>query len=139
MAVALFGAFATVGASTASAAEKVTTVTKTTKVMRVTKAGWWIRVNPEKTHASTISFRVGTSKKDSRDWRSWTAGQAMEFDLPVELRNAARLYLKGTTVPGNKHAVFCVFYMDHGVEHFAFDGDVDKKMEPSDTDRDCKP
>jgi hypothetical protein len=134
IAAALFGA----GAASASAAEKVTTITKT-KVTKLTKTGWWIRVNPEKTHATTVSLRVGTSKKDSRDWRSWTAGQPMEFDLPAELRNVPKLYIHGATVPGNKHVVFCVFYMDHGVEHFAFDGDVDKNMEATDSDRDCKP
>jgi hypothetical protein len=29
--------------------------------------------------------------------------------------------------------------MDHGVEQFHFDGDVDHEMKPSDTDRECKP
>ena len=140
VAVALFGAVVSLSASTAGAAEKTTTTTTVTKkVTKLTKAGWWIRVNPDKTRATTIYFRIGTSKKDSHDWRSWAPGQSMEFDLPMELGTAPKLYIRGTTDPRNKHAEFCVFYMDHGVEHFAFDGDVDKKMEPTDSDRDCKP
>jgi hypothetical protein len=140
IAVALFGALVSVGASLAGAAEKVTTVTKT-KVTKLTKTGWWIRVNPDKTSATTVSFQIGMTKKDSKMWRTWTPGQALEFDIPAELRNAAKLYIRGTTDPKNKHALFCVFYMDHGVEQFHFDGDVDHEMKPSDTDflHKCKP
>jgi hypothetical protein len=138
IAVALFGALVSVGAS-ANAAEKVTTVTKVTKVTKLTKAGWWIRVNPEKTSATTVSFQIGMSKKDSKMWRTWTPGQSLEFDVPAALLNAAKLYIRATTDPKNKHALFCVFYMDHGVEQFHFDGDVDHEMKPSDTDRECKP
>lgn len=103
------------------------------------KTGWWIRVNAEKTHASKISLQIGMSKKDGKMWRTWTAGQPMEFDVPAALRNAAKLYIRGTTEPRDKHALFCVFYMDHGVEQFHFDGDVDHDMKPSDSDRECKP
>ena len=129
IAVALFGALISVGASSAHAQ----------KAPKVTKTGWWIRINGEKTKASTVYFRIGTSKKDSREWRSWTVGQRLEFDLPAELRNAPNLHIRATSDPRGKHVVFCVFYMDHGVEHFGFDGDVDKNMEQTDADEDCKP
>jgi hypothetical protein len=124
--VALFGLFVGVGASSAHA-------------QKVKKNGWWIRVNPEKTSATTVWLKIGMTKKDSKLWRTWKTGQALEFDVPVELRNAARLYIHGTTDPHDRHALFCVFYMDHGVEQFHFDGNVDHNMKPSDSDGECKP
>lgn len=136
IAVALIGAFASIGASSAGAGQTVTTVTKVTKLK---KTGWWIRVNPQKTSATTVSFQIGMTKKDSKMWRTWTPGQSLEFDVPAALLNAAKLYIRATTDPKDKHALFCVFYMDHGVEQFHFDGDVDHEMKPSDTDRECKP
>ena len=125
VAVALFGAFVSVSASTVHA--------------QATKRGWWIRVNKAKTEASTISFQIGTSKIDSRNWRTWKSGQRVEFDLPADLRNVARLYIRGTSNPSNKNAWFCVFYKDHGVEHFEFDGDEDHNMKQDDSDNDCRP
>jgi hypothetical protein len=125
VAVALFGAFVSIGASSAHA--------------QATKKGWWIRVNGPKTEASTISFQIGTSKKDSRNWRTWKSGQRVEFDVPTDLRDVAQLYLRATSNPHDKNARFCVFYKDHGVEHFEFDGDEDHKMKQDDSDDDCKP
>ena len=138
IAVALFGALVGVGASSAGAAEKVTTVTKKTNL---TKAGWWIRVHPEKTSATTFWLNIGTTKKDSKLWRTWTPGQAVEFDVPAELLNAAKLYIQGRTDPLDKHAKFCVFYMDHAVREFHFAGYVDHNLKPSDSDflHKCKP
>ncbi len=118
---------------------KTTTVTKVTKVKQVTKTGWWIRVNSQKTAASTISFQVGMTRADRHDWRTWTAGEPEEFDLPIELRNLPKLYVRGITDPKSKDAVFCVFFADHGVQHFKFDGDKDENMKPHDSDHDCKP
>jgi hypothetical protein len=142
IAVAVCGAFASVNASPARAEEKVTTVTKTvTKGPKLTKAGWWIRVHPEKTSATTIWFKIGMEKKGSNLWRTWKPGEALEFDVPAEFLNAAKLYIHGTTDPHNRHAMFCVFYMDHAVREFHFDGTVDHNMKPSDTDflHKCKP
>jgi hypothetical protein len=127
IAVVLIGVFVGVGASSAHAAPKVK------------KTGWWVRVNPEKTSATTFWLQIGTTKKDSKMWRTWKPGQPLEFDVPAELLNAARLYIRGTTDPHDKHALFCVFYMDHGVEQFHFAGYVDHNMKPSDSDRECKP
>ena len=129
--VALLGALVGIGGSSASAAQKVTTVTKVTNL---TKAGWWIRVHPEKTSATTVWFKIGMTKKDSKLWRTWKPGEALEFDVPAELITAAKLYIHGTTDPHDRHAKFCVFYMDHAVREFHFDGYVDHNMRPSDTD-----
>ena len=136
----ILGGVISVGASSALAQTTTTTkVTKTTKVTNVTKSGWWIRVNSQKTVASTISFQVGMTRADRHEWRTWTAGEPEEFDLPIELRNSPKLYLRGITDPKNKDAVFCVFFGDHGVQHFKFDGDKDENMNPKDSDHDCKP
>jgi hypothetical protein len=134
IAVALFGALVSIGAS-ANAAEKVTTTTTTvTKKTKLTKAGWWIKVHPEKTSATTFWMQIGMTKKDSKMWRTWKPGEAEEFDVPAELLNAARLYIKGTTEPHDKHARFCVYYQDHAVREFHWAGYVDHNMKPSDTD-----
>ena len=125
IAVALFGAFGSVGASSAHA--------------RATKRGWWIRVNTPGTEASTISFQIGVSKKDRQNWRRWKSGQRVEFDLPADFRNVAQLYIRATSNPHDKKAGFCVFYKNHGVEHFEFDGDQDHDMKQDDSDDDCKP
>src|SRR4051794_4447835 len=89
---ALFGALASVDASPAGATEKKTTTTTTVtkkKVSNLSKAGWWIRINPNKTSATTVWFKVGMTKKDSKLWRTWKPGEPLEFDLPPELLNAA--------------------------------------------------
>jgi hypothetical protein len=134
IAVALFGALMGVSPSSAGAAEKVTTVTKVTKKTNLTKAGWWIRVHPEKTSATTFWIQIGTTKKDSKMWRTWAPGEPQEFDVPAELLNSARLYIRGTTDPHDRHARFCVFYQDHAVREFHWAGYVDHNLKSSDTD-----
>src|SRR5881394_3167480 len=133
IAVTLFGAVMSVGASS-DAAEKVTTTTTKVTKTKLTKAGWWIRVHPEKTSASTFWLNIGTTKRDSKLWRTWTPGQPVEFDVPADLLNAAKLYIQGRTEPLDKHARFCVFYQDHAVREFHFAGYVYHNMKPSDTD-----
>ncbi|HEY4282494.1 MAG TPA: hypothetical protein VGM62_05465 [Chthoniobacterales bacterium] len=124
IAIALLGAFVSVGASSAQAQAK--------------KTGWWIRVNTTKSVATLISFQIGTHKRDSQNWRTWKAGQRVEFDLPANFRNAAELYIRAHSDPHQK-AYFCVFYRDHGVENFDFDGDSDHHMKQSDSDDECHP
>lgn len=127
-----------VGASSAGAAEKVTTITKT-KVTKLMKTGWWIRVNPDKTSATEFWIKIGTSKKDSKLWRTWKSGDPVEFDVPAELLTAPKLYLHGQTTPHEKHAYFCVFYGGHGVGKVHFAGYVDRNMKQTDDQDDCKP
>ena len=140
IAVILLGTFASVGASSAQAQKtttKTTTVTKT-KVAKVNKTGWWIRIDTAKTVASSITFQVGLTRADRKDWRTWTAGEPAEFDL-AEMREWPKLHIRGKTDPKNKKAVFCVFYGDHGVEHFDFDGDKDENMKSTEKDNHCTP
>lgn len=139
IAVILLGAFVSVGALSALAqTTKTTTVTKM-KMPKVTKSGWWVRIDTQKTVAATISLQAGMTRADRHNWRIWTAGEPAEFDLPTHLRNLPKLYLRGITDPKSKDAVFCVFYQNHGVEHFKFDGDKDDNMESKHSDNDCKP
>jgi hypothetical protein len=123
--VALFGAFVGLGASSALA--------------QATKKGWWIRINTAKTTASAIAFQIGTTKLDSRTWRNWRSGQRVEFDVPTDFRKAAHLYLHATSNPHDTKAEFCVFYKNHGIEHFEFDGDEDHNMKQEDSDNECLP
>ena len=140
IAVILLGAFVSVGASLAQAQKTTTTttVTKKTKVARVDKTGWWIRVNTDKTVASSISFWVGLTRADRKEWRTWTAGEPAEFDL-AEMRMWPKLHIRAKTDPKGKKAVFCVFFGNHGVQHFDFDGDKDDNMNSKHDDNDCHP
>ncbi|HSV61946.1 MAG TPA: hypothetical protein VLH83_01265 [Chthoniobacterales bacterium] len=139
IAIALLGAFVSVAASAADAQKTTTTTTVTkTRVAKVNKTGWWIRIDTEKTVASSISFQVGLTRADRKDWRTWTAGEPAEFDL-AEMRLWPKLHIRAKTDPKNKKAVFCVFYGDHGVEHFKFDGDKDDNMKSTHKDNDCHP
>ena len=139
IAVIILGAFASAGASSAYAQTTKTTTTVTkTKVAKVNKTGWWIRIDTGKTVASSISFQVGLTRADRHDWRTWMAGGPAEFDL-MEMRAWPKLHIRAKTDPKGKKAVFCVFYGNHGVEHFEFDGDKDDNMKSTHTDDDCKP
>ena len=140
IAIALLGAFASFGVSSAAAeTTTTTTVTKTKmKMARVDKTGWWIRIDPTKTSASSISFWVGLTRADRKAWRTWTAGEPTEFDL-AEMREWPKLHVRAKTDPKNKHAAFCVFFGNHGVSHFHFDGDKDDNMKQTTTDKDCVP
>jgi hypothetical protein len=140
IAIALFAVLVSVGASSANA-QTTTTTTKVTKtkVAKVTKSGWWIRIDTQKTVASSISFQAGMTRADRMDWRTWTAGEPAEFDLPANLRTLSKLHLHMKAAPKGKKASFCVFFQNHGVEHYEFDGDKDDNLEPADSDNDCKP
>jgi len=128
------------GASSANAQKSTTTTTTVTKtkVAKVDKTGWWIRVDTTKTVASSISFWVGLTRADRKQWRTWTAGEPAEFDL-MEMRAWPKLHIRAKTDPKGKKAAFCVFFGNHGVQHFDFDGDKDDNMNSTHDDNDCKP
>lgn len=140
IAVMLLGAFVGAGASSAHGQKTTTTttVTKKTKVAKVDKTGWWIRIDTAKTVASSISFQVGLTRADRKDWRTWMAGEPAEFDL-MEMRQWPKLHIRAKTDPKGKKAVFCVFFGNHGVQHFDFDGDKDDNMNSTHDDNDCHP
>lgn len=141
IAAILLGAFLGVGASAAQAQKSTTTTTTTvtkTRVAKVDKTGWWIRIDTAKTTASSITFQAGMTRADRKEWRTWTTGEPAEFDL-AEMREWPKLHLRMKTAPKKGHAVFCVFYGNHGVQHFEFDGDKDDNLKPGNTDNDCHP
>jgi hypothetical protein len=141
IAIALLGALVSVGAPSAHAQKTTTTTTTTvkkTRMPKVNKAGWWIRIDTAKTAASSVSFWVGLTRADRKAWRTWTAGEPAEFDL-AEMREWPKLHIRAKTDPKNKKAAFCVFFGNHGVSHFDFDGDKDDNMKSSHTDNDCHP
>jgi hypothetical protein len=105
--------------------------------VRVTRQGWWIRVNASKTEASVISFQIGTNIIDRRAWRTWRPGEAAEFDVPDDFLRDAKLYIRATAAPRKKHAWFCVFYQNRGVRHFHFDGDESHILRQHDFDDEC--
>lgn len=105
--------------------------------MPASKAGWWVRVNTSKTEASSITFQIGTSKKDRRDWRTWNSNQETEFDVPDAFLTVSELYIHGTSNPNDKNSWFCVFYKANGVKHFDFDDDEDHEMKQTDHDNEC--
>ena len=139
IAVILLAAFGSAGASSARDQETTTTTTVTkTKVAKVNKTGWWIRIDTAKTVASSISFQIGLTRADRKEWRTWTAGEPAEFDL-AEMRAWPKLHIRAKTDPKNKKAAFCVFFGNHGVQHFDFDGDKDDNMKSTHDDNDCHP
>ena len=101
------------------------------------KTGWWIRVDKKKTEAS-VSFQIGTDKKDRHVWRTWRPGDETEFDAPDELIQAKTLYLQTIANPDDKDSWLCVFYGENGVRHFDFDDQEDARMNQTDRDRRCK-
>src|SRR5436190_1808856 len=102
IAIALFAVFAVASPANAQKTTTTTTVTKT-KVAKVNKTGWWIRIDTEKTVASSISFQVGLTRADRKEWRTWTAGEPAEFDL-AEMREWPKLHIRAKTDPKNKKA-----------------------------------
>src|ERR1044072_85477 len=121
--LALLALCVSAGASSANAqtTTKTTTVTKT-RIAKVNKTGWWIRINTDKTVASSISFQVGLTRADRKQWRTWTAVEPAEFDL-AEMREWPKLNIRAKADTKGKKAAFCVFFGNHGVSHFNFDGD----------------
>lgn len=101
------------------------------------KTGWWIRVDQEKTEG-TISFQIGTEKKDRHVWLTWRHGDETEIDLPEDLLQAERLYVQAIANPDDRDTSFCVFYRGNGVRRFEFDEQDDDRMKQKDRDRGCK-
>ncbi|NBC41400.1 hypothetical protein [Corallococcus exiguus] len=101
------------------------------------KNGWWIKIKTEKTEASSISFQIGTSKKDRRDWRVWRSGDPVEFDVPDDFRTVSKLYIHATSNPNDKNSWFCMMYKGDGVKHLDFDDDEDQYKGQGDRDSEC--
>ena len=101
------------------------------------KTGWWIRVEKRKTEAS-VSFQIGTDKKDRHVWRTWRPSDETEFDVPEELLQVETLYIQAIANPDDSDSSFCVFYRGNGVLQFDFDEQQEDRMQQKDHDRGCK-
>jgi hypothetical protein len=105
---------------------------------QATKSGWWIRINPSATTAQGITFQIGTSKLQREEWRSWSAGQPVEFDVPDKYSQVPRLYVRGNVAPIGKLATLCMMYKDRGVEHMSFDDDDSETKGQAEIDYKCR-
>ena len=103
-----------------------------------TKAGWWVRVDAQKTEASSVTLQIGTKSGDRRAWRVWHSGDVFDFDVPRDLQSVTELYLQASANPSGKSTRFCVFFKDAGMKRFDFSGDKDGQIKQSDHDDSCK-
>lgn len=102
------------------------------------KSGWWIRINPSATTAQTITFQIGTSKLQREEWRGWSAGEPVEFDVPEKYSQVPRLYVRGNVAPIGKIATLCMMYKDRGVERMSFDDDDSETKSQTEIDYKCR-
>ncbi len=103
-----------------------------------TKAGWWVRVDGQKTDAASVTLQIGTKSGDRRAWRAWRTGDAFDFDVPVDLQSVKELYVQASANPSGKNTRFCLYFQNMGVKRFDFSGDKDGQFKQSDRDDDCK-
>lgn len=102
------------------------------------KAGWWVRVDTRKTEATGIGLRLGASKNEHREWRTWRTGEPAEFDLPGDFAQRPQLYLHATAIPDDEDVWFCVFFKTVGVRRFDFDTTEGTLLKQTDRDSECR-
>jgi hypothetical protein len=105
---------------------------------QATKSGWWIRINPSATTAQSITFQIGASKLQREEWRVWSAGEPVEFDVPERYSQIPRLYVRGNVTPIGKIATLCMMYKARGVESMSFDDDDSETKSQTEIDYKCR-
>ena len=108
------------------------------EVALFTKAGWWVRVDTQKTEAQSVTLQIGTKSGDRRAWRTWHSGDVPEFDVPSDYQSVKEIYLQASANPGGKTMRFCVFFKDAATKMFDFKGDQESQIKQSDRDDSCK-
>jgi hypothetical protein len=103
----------------------------------VTKTGWWVRVDTQKTEASSITLQIGTKRDDRRAWRAWHSGQVAEFDVPRDFQSVKELYIQASSNPSGKTTRFCLFFQSLGMKKFDFSGDREEQIKQTDRDEAC--
>jgi len=103
-----------------------------------TKGGWWVRVDTQKTEASSVTLQIGTKAGDRRSWRAWHSGDSYEFDVPRDFQAVKELYIQASSNPAGKTTRFCVFFQNTGMKQFSFSGDKEEQIKQSDRDDSCK-
>ena len=105
----------------------------------VTRAGWWIRVNPAN-QADNVSWRFGAARnKLSNPLRWWKDEQPVEFDLPEAQRAVKDLHLAAIGLPYKAQVSFCVFFADHGAKLVEFDGEKAEQVSQDQQEPACVP
>jgi hypothetical protein len=106
--------------------------------MPATKVGWWVRVDTQKTEASSVTLQVGTKASDRRSWRAWHSGDGYEFDAPRDFQAVKELYVNALVNPEGKKVRMCVFFQNYGVKQLDFSGAHEEQFKQTDRDESCK-
>jgi hypothetical protein len=127
------------GVSGAPAPEPAAQRTGAIPAAEVTRAGWWIRVNPANV-AGNVSWRFGTSPtRLSNPLRWWRDETQNEFDVPEAQRALPTLHIAGLGLPYKETVSFCVFFQDHGAALLEFAGEKVVMVEQSQQEPACMP
>jgi hypothetical protein len=101
----------------------------------VKKDGWWIKATAQK--PEMMVFYAGSNSGSFSFWRVWNPGDPVEFDVPIENRTGATIFIKAQTTSGKKCQI-CLMYKSKGVKHFEFNLEEDHEAKQSDEDKLCK-
>ena len=105
----------------------------------ITKAGWWIRVNPAN-QAANLSWRFGSQRNRlGTPVRWWKDEYPEEFDLPSAYRTAETLHVAAIGLPYTQPVSFCLFFQDHGAALFEFVAEKNAAVEQNQQDPACTP
>jgi hypothetical protein len=111
--------------------------TQITQAQSASKDGWWIRVNTQKTEASSIALEFGTDSSNRQPGSVWRTGDPIEFAVPPQYQQVSQLYVLATANPQGKTASLCMMYRQRGVKHLEFDKSEDQTESQGNTDGAC--
>jgi hypothetical protein len=100
------------------------------------KDGWWIKIKKERQESINITFTLGSDNQTVEEWKTWTSGQPLEFDVPAKFKNINPLYIKAQSSAG-RNSWFCLMYQNAGVKHFDFTDEQDHEEKQSNQDVGC--
>jgi len=101
--------------------------------------GWWLRVDTDKTEATSMQFTFGDNPKDLTGEDTWTSSTPAEMGLPDPLRTARSIHLNAVTTPAGARAVVCVIFQQFGVMHLEFTGNVSRTVSATRRTASCTP
>lgn len=104
--------------------------------LETTKAGWWIKICPEKTQCDRIDFSIGPDNDNINEHITWVKGQSPnEFDLTSNA-NDSKVYVYAKVSPHHqKNGYFGVCYQQTVCnKHYEFDDDEDHDVFRNDRD-----
>ena len=105
----------------------------------VTRAGWWIRLNPAN-QADNVSWRFGPARNRlSNPVRWWRDENQIEFDLPPAQRGLEVLHIAAMGLPYKAPVSFCVFFQGHGAALLEFAGEHNAQVAQGQQEPACVP